>query len=181
MNSNLDNKVSVALDFNLKDVVTGELVTLEKLKGENGTVIMIICNHCPFVVHVIDEIVRIAEEYQQKGVSFVAISSNDVESYPQDGLDKMKELAEMKNFTFPYLYDETQEVAKSYGAVCTPEFYVFDSELNWFYHGQLDDSRPGNGKELDGKDLRMALDDLIAGRLLGFEAKPSVGCSIKWK
>lgn len=181
MNSNFSDQVNFAPPFKLEDVVSGKKLTLDDLKGEKGTVVMIICNHCPFVQHVIDETIKIANEYKEKGFGFVAISSNDSKSYPQDGPDKMKELAMEKNFSFPYLYDETQEVSQTYGAVCTPEFYVFDNNLKRYYHGQLDDSRPGNDKDVNGADLRKALDDLVNGVELSFEAKPSVGCSLKWK
>ena len=148
-----------APDFNLPDTVSGKNYTLKEIaEGKKATVVMFLCNHCPYVVHVNPEIVRLANEYSQKGVAFVGISSNDVENYPDDAPDKMKVVAEQVGYSFPYLYDETQEVARAYDAACTPDFYVFDGELKLVYRGRLDDSRPGNDKPLTGKDLRAALD-----------------------
>ena len=135
-----------APSFNLINTIDNKYVSLNDSKGEKGTVIMFICNHCPFVIHVNDELVKMANTYQQKGINFIAISSNDVEKYPQDSPELMKELAKEEQYPFPYLFDETQEVAKAYNAACTPDFYVFDADLKAVYHGQLDDSRPGNGK-----------------------------------
>ncbi len=137
-----------APDFTLINTIDDIFYSLNHLKGEKGTVIMFICNHCPFVIHVNAELVNMANEYQQKGISFIAISANDVENYPQDAPKFMKQLAKDENYPFPYLYDETQEVAKSYDAACTPDFYIFDADLKSVYHGQLDDSRPGNGNQL---------------------------------
>jgi hypothetical protein len=142
---------------------------------------MFICNHCPFVIHVNDELVKMANEYQQKGIHFIAISSNEIENYPQDAPKFMKEVATKLNYPFPYLFDETQEVAKNYDAACTPDFYVFDADLKSVYHGQLDDSRPGNGKPVTGKDLRNSLDILLNKNSALEHQKPSVGCGIKWK
>jgi peroxiredoxin len=170
-----------APDFSLLDTVSNTVLSLKNLKGKKGTVIMFICNHCPFVIHVNQELVNIANTYIPKGIAFVAISSNDVENYPQDGPDKMKVHAINSRYPFPYLYDETQEVAKAYDAACTPDFYVFDDKLELVYRGQLDDSRPGNGKPLTGKDLRHALDCLLEGKENNTEQKPSIGCNIKWK
>ena len=153
-----------APDFTLLDTVSGKTVSLDKLKSDKATVIMFICNHCPFVKHVDEAIVSLAKDYQAKGVSVIAISSNDVENYPQDSPELMKEEAEKVGYTFPYLYDETQEVAKAYDAACTPDFYVFDKDLKCAYRGQLDDSRPGNDKPVTGKDLRAALDEILEGK-----------------
>lgn len=170
-----------APDFSLLDTVSDEIQNLNKLKGAEGTVIMFICNHCPFVIHVNSELVSLANDYQSKGISFVAISSNDVENYPQDGPDKMKTHAESEGYPFPYLYDETQEVAKAYEAACTPDLYLFDSDLKLIYRGQLDNSRPGNGIPLSGKDLRHAINCLLDGEENTETQKPSIGCNIKWK
>lgn len=167
--------------FNLLDVISNTYKSLDDLKGVKGTVIMFICNHCPFVKHVNSEISRLAKDYKSKGINCVAISSNDVENYPQDGPKYMKQNAIEQGFIFPYLYDETQEVAKSYDAACTPDFYVFDVNLKLVYRGQLDDSRPGNGIDVTGNDIRGALDHLIAGKAISKDQKPSIGCNIKWK
>ena len=142
---------------------------------------MFICNHCPYVVHVNSEIVKLAKDYISRGVNFVAISSNDAESYPDDAPDKMKQAAISLKYSFPYLYDETQEVAKSYDAACTPDFYIFDKDLKLVYRGQLDDSRPGNGIVVSGKDIRRALDCLIKNEPVPALQKASIGCNIKWK
>lgn len=170
-----------AADFSLLDTVSGKKLSLQELKGEKGTVIMFICNHCPFVIHVNPEISKLGTEYQKKKISFIAISSNDIENYPQDSPELMTQLARQENYTFPYLYDETQEVAKAYNAACTPDFYLFDSNLNLAYRGQLDDSRPGNNIPLSGADLREALDNLLIKKPISKNQKPSIGCNIKWK
>lgn len=142
---------------------------------------MFICNHCPYVKHVNPELVRLANDYIQQGVNFIAISSNDVASHPEDAPDKMKELAAKEKFPFPYLYDETQDVAKAYDAACTPDFYIFDSNLKLVYRGQLDDSRPSNNVPLSGKDMRHALDNILAGQPVSPYQRPGIGCNIKWK
>ncbi len=167
--------------FELQDVVSAKTFTFEQLKGEKGTVVMFICNHCPFVILVREEIVRLAHDYLSKGIGFVVISSNDAENYPEDAPDKMKTLAEQLQFPFPYLYDASQEVAKAYDAACTPDFSVFDAEDKCVYRGQLDDARPGNNITPDGASLRKVFDYLIANKTLDFEQKPSLGCNIKWK
>ena len=141
---------------------------------------MFICNHCPFVIHVIDEIVSISENYKEN-ISFVAISSNDVINYPDDSPELMKKFAVNKNFSFPYLFDETQEVAKSFDAACTPDFFLYNNESKLVYRGQMDDSRPGNGIPVTGNDLKSALDNLIRNKEISAEQKPSIGCNIKWK
>jgi peroxiredoxin len=170
-----------APDFNLINTVDDEFYSLNQLKGEKGTVIMFICNHCPFVLHVNDELVKMANEYQQKGINFIAISSNDVENYPQDSPEFMKQLVKDVKYPFPYLYDKTQEIAKKYDAACTPDFYVFDADLKSIYHGQLDSSRPGNGIPVTGNDLRNSLDNLLENKPALVSQKPSMGCGIKWK
>lgn len=169
-----------APDFALFDTVSGQTFSLEELKGEIGTVIMFICNHCPFVIHVNPEIARLGQEYQEKGIGFIAISSNDVENYPQDAPHLMTKTARKEGYSFPYLYDESQKVAKEYDAACTPDFYLFNNNLDLIYRGQLDDSRPGNGIPLTGNDLRAALDDLLIGKSISENQKPSIGCNIKW-
>lgn len=170
-----------APSFSLLDTVSNTVLSLDNLKGKQGTVIMFICNHCPFVIHVNSQLVSIANAYAEKGIGFIAISSNDAVNYPQDGPDKMKVHAENENYPFPYLYDETQNVAKAYDAACTPDLYVFDADLKLTYRGQLDDSRPGNGIPVSGKDLRHALDCLLSKKENTETQKPSIGCNIKWK
>lgn len=170
-----------APDFCLPDTVSARELCLQDLRGEVATVIMFICNHCPFVKHVQSELVRLGEEYPAQGVSLVAISSNDVVNYPDDSPQNMKAMAIDLGYTFPYLYDENQQVARLYDAACTPDFYIFDQTLKCAYRGQLDDSRPGNDIPVTGKDLRHALDALLAGQAVDPDQKPSVGCNIKWK
>jgi peroxiredoxin len=166
--------------FTLPDTVSGKALSLDALKGARGTVVMFICNHCPYVKHVNAELVRVAKDYQGKGIGFVAISSNDVASHPEDAPDKMHTVAWQLGYPFPYLYDESQSVAKAYQAACTPDLFLFDSAMLCVYRGQLDDSRPGRGAP-DGKDLRAALEAVVAGKPVSPEQKPSVGCNIKWK
>jgi thiol-disulfide isomerase/thioredoxin len=167
--------------FKLKDTVSGKQLSLSELKSDKATVIMFICNHCPFVNHVIHELVKLGKEYISKGISFVAISSNDVASFPDDAPDKMTEKAKALQFPFPYLYDETQEVAKAYGAECTPDFFVYDKDLALVYRGQLDDSRPSNKIPVTAEDLRNALDCILRNAPVPEDQKPSIGCNIKWK
>jgi thiol-disulfide isomerase/thioredoxin len=156
-------------------------MALQAVKSDMATVIMFICNHCPYVKHVSHELANLAKDYQAKGISFIAISSNDVETHPDDAPDKMKQTAHDWGLSFPYLYDETQEVAKAYQAACTPDFYIFDAELRCVYRGQLDDSRPNTDIPVTGKDLRAALDAILADEPVNPEQKPSMGCNIKWK
>ncbi|MEN8249252.1 MAG: thioredoxin family protein [Bacteroidota bacterium] len=170
-----------APDFQLPDVVSGNQVALDELLEAHGLLVMFICNHCPYVKHVQEQLVLISNDYQGKGIGIVAISSNDVEMYPEDSPDAMREVAKKWQFHFPYLFDETQEVAKAYDAACTPDFYLFNGKKELVYRGQLDDSRPGNEKPVTGHDLRVALDDLIAGNPISENQIPSVGCNIKWK
>jgi len=169
-----------APSFELLDTVSDKTLSLDLLKGKLGTVIMFICNHCPFVIHINPEIVKMANAYQKKGIAFIAISSNDVVNYPQDAPHLMKKKAKEADYTFPYLYDKTQEVAKAYDAACTPDFYLFDKNLGLVHRGQLDDSRPGNGIPVTGKDLRNALEALLHGHEINPLQKPSIGCNIKW-
>lgn len=179
--SNQMIKGTVAPDFTLPDVVTGKTISLTDLKGEKGTVMLFICNHCPFVIHVNTLLVALANEYKNKGINFIAISSNDVERYPQDAPDLMKQHAIENKYPFPYLYDETQQVAKYYDATCTPDIYVFDENLKSYYHGQLDNSRPGNGILSTGNDIKKAMDLMLKGEAFTDIEKPSMGCGIKWK
>ena len=172
---------TTAPHFNLPDTVSGKELSLDDLKGKKGTVIMFICNHCPFVIHVNDQLVSTAEKYQDQGINFVGISSNDVVNYPQDSPEKMTEQARKLGYPFPYLYDESQEIAKAYDAACTPDIYLFDNNLKLIYRGQLDDSRPGNDIPVTGNDLHHAIDCLIDGRANEQPQKPSIGCNIKWK
>ena len=179
--SNMVSLRSTAPDFELYDTLSGRNMSLNDIKSEIATVVMFICNHCPYVKHVREELVRISKDYMEQGVAFVGICSNDVENYPEDSPDKMRDEAKKWGYPFPYLYDETQQVARDYGAACTPDFYVYDKNMELVYRGQLDDSRPGNEKPLDGKDLRTALDNLVQGNPVSENQVPSVGCNIKWK
>ena len=170
-----------APDFKLPDTVSDKEISLQQIKGDVATVIMFICNHCPFVVHVNEELVRLANDYLNKKISFAAISANDVDAHPGDAPDKMKAIALDLKYPFPYLYDETQETAKVFDAACTPDFFIYDKNLKLVYRGQLDDSRPGNGIPVSGKDVRQALDALLNNQPISKEQRPSIGCNIKWK
>lgn len=170
-----------AKQFHLNDVVSGARVSLTDTDKPGPTVIMFICNHCPYVKHINKELTKLANDYIPKGIRFLAINSNDVETYPADSPENMKKTAEEEKYPFPYLFDETQEVAKAYQAACTPDFYVFDSNLSLVYRGQLDDSRPGNNIEVTGEDIRTALDCLLSNKPITITQKPSLGCGIKWK
>ena len=202
---------TMAPAFSLTNTVSGKVLTLPALKGGKATVVMFICNHCPYVKHVLKELVRAARDYQPKGVAFIAISSNDAVNYPEDAPARMTEVARDLKFPFPYLYDETQDVARAYHAACTPDFFLFDAApsasagdnssssmtksrtelqdvtgtpaaaLACVYRGQFDGSRPGNGVPVSGVDLRAALDAMLTGRPVNPDQKPSVGCNIKWK
>lgn len=170
-----------APNFELPDSISGRKLKLSDVYGEKATVVMFICNHCPYVNHLNKEIVKLAKDYAASDVGFVAISSNDIEKYPADAPNKMKLKAEEIGYTFPYLYDQTQEVAKAYDAACTPDFYVFDRNLELMYRGQFDDSRPGNSMPITGRDIRTAIDATIMGKRIYKAQKPSIGCNIKWK
>ncbi len=172
---------TLAPAFNLKNTNGGDFRSFEDCKGEKGTLVMFICNHCPFVHHVIDEILLVANDYRVQGIGIVAISSNDVTIQPLDSPELMTEFAFKNKFEFPYLYDLSQEVARAYQAACTPDFFLFDALDKLVYRGQLDDSRPGNGIPLSGSDLRGAIDSLLYNRTINPEQKPSIGCNIKWK
>lgn len=172
---------TTAPEFELPDTVSGNLMRLSELRSDKATVVMFLCNHCPYVIHVNPEIVRVANDYQAKGVSFIGISSNDAVNYPDDAPEKMGPHAQAAGYTFPYLYDETQDVARAYDAACTPDFYVFDEKLQLVYRGRLDDSRPKNTNPLTGADLRAALDAVLEGHVVNEVQYPSAGCNIKWK
>lgn len=179
--SNMLPLSTVAPAFNLPDTVSGNDISFNDIASDKGTVVMFICNHCPYVIHINGELVDLANEYKEKGISFVAISSNDVANYPQDGPEKMAAHAKDMKYPFPYLYDESQEVAKAYDAACTPDFYVFNGKKELAYRGRMDESSPGNGKALTGADLRASLDALLNGTDQAAVQMPSMGCNIKWK
>lgn len=172
---------TIAPNFKLKDTNSNDYYTYDDLKGEMGTLVIFICNHCPFVIYAMPEILMIANDYRVQGIGIIAISSNDAVKYPQDGPELMTEFAFKNKMEFPYLYDETQEVASSFDAACTPDFFLFDAQNKLYYRGQLDDSRPTNGIPLSGSDLRGAIDALLYNRVLNSPQKPSIGCNIKWK
>jgi thiol-disulfide isomerase/thioredoxin len=167
--------------FELPEPLSGLKKSLDELASEKATVVVFICNHCPFVVHIIEELVEVGKEYMPKGVSFVMINSNDVANFSDDSPEKMIEFAKKYDFPFPYLFDETQQTAKSYDAACTPDFNVFDCNLKCVYRGQFDDARPGNDKPVTGDDLRRTLDLLLDGKAIPTDQTPSIGCNIKWK
>jgi peroxiredoxin len=173
---------TLAPDFNLPDTrKNGELVSLHSAKSKIATVIMFICNHCPYVKHIQSKLTETAKEYQKKGIQFIAISSNDIKNYPADDPEHMRIEAEKNDYTFPYLYDETQETAKQYQAACTPDFYVFDDNLTCVYRGRFDGATPGNAIPVTGEDLILALECLLTGKPITHPQLPSVGCNIKWK
>jgi peroxiredoxin len=167
--------------FELPDVRTGQMISPESFAGKRAILVMCICRHCPYVVHVQEELAQLGRDYQEKNVGIVAISSNDVNKYPQDSPLKLKAMAEEMDFRFPFCYDQSQEVAKALTAACTPDFFLFNEERKLVYRGQLDDSRPGNGKPVNGRDLRTALEAVLCGSTIPMVQKPSAGCGIKWK
>ena len=169
-----------APDFLLKDVVSGDALSLRNFADKKGLLIMFICQHCPFVLHVESELAQLGQDYVPQGLGILAISSNSIETHPQDSPDKLREQVKRAGFNFPYAYDETQEVAKGYTAACTPDFFLFDKSRKLVYRGQLDDSRPGNDKPVTGKDLRAAIDKVMAEEPVPEAQKPSIGCNIKW-
>jgi len=179
--SNTVNLGMKAPAFTLPDTITGKEMTLMDIKSDEATLIVFICNHCPYVKHIREELVRISNDYSPRGLSMAGISSNDIEKYPEDAPELMKKEALEWKYPFPYLYDETQSIARAYDAVCTPDFFLFDKNLSLAYRGQLDDSRPGNGLPLTGKDLRNAINQVLKGFPAEGEQFPSVGCNIKWK
>src|SRR5215471_6505562 len=169
-----------APDFKLPDT-SGKIVSLSELKKAPALLVIFMCNHCPYVKHIRSGLAQLARDYQARGLAMVGISSNDVANYPQDSPARMAEEAKSAGYIFPYLYDETQAVAKAYHAACTPDIYLFDKEQQLAYRGQFDDSRPGNSISVTGKDLRTAIDAVLAGKPVGPTQKPSIGCNIKWK
>ncbi len=169
-----------APDFALPDT-EGNVVTLSKAKGSKGALVVFICNHCPYVKHIRERLAELTTAYSQKGISVFGINSNDVVNYPADRPEKMKEEKEIWKYSFPYLFDENQAVAKAYLAACTPDFYLFDASMKLVYRGQFDDSRPGNGIPVSGKDLTRAVDDVVNGNTPDVNQRPSIGCNIKWK
>ena len=172
---------TTAPPFALRDLVSGQLYSLDSFAGKAALLVMFICRHCPYVQHVEEEIARLGRDYRDKRLGIIGISSNDPVNYPEDAPDRLKEMAQRLGFEFPFCFDESQEVAKAYKAACTPDFYLFDAERRLVYRGQLDDSRPGNNKPVTGRDLRAAIDALLAGKPVDANQKPSIGCSIKWK
>ncbi|NGZ09203.1 MAG: thioredoxin family protein [Nitrospira sp. LK70] len=167
--------------FSLRDVVSGRTYSLESFADKTALLVMFICRHCPYVVHVEQELAKIGQDYRNTDLGIIAISSNDPIGYPDDAPPKLKEMAQRLGFTFPFCHDETQEVAKAYRAACTPDFYLFDRDRRLVYRGQLDESRPGNNKPVTGRDLRSAIQAVLAGKAIDGPQKPSIGCSIKWK
>lgn len=172
---------TAAPDFSLPEVVSGKTVSLRDFEGTKALVVMFICRHCPYVKHVQEELARLGRDYQGRGAGIVAISSNDAEEHPDDAPASLKEMAAELGFTFPFCYDESQETAHAYNAACTPDFYVFDSSRTLVYRGQMDESRPGNGKPVTGNDLRAALDAVLNDEPVNSDQKASLGCNIKWK
>ena len=167
--------------FALRDAASGNTVSVEDFAGKDGLLVMFICNHCPYVKHVADELATIGRDYAGTGLGIVAISANDASTHPDDGPDRMKQEAKSRGYVFPYLYDETQEVAKAYSAACTPDFFLFDDRMKLAYRGQLDGSRPGNSVPVTGKDLRAAIEAVLSDKTMPGPQKPSIGCNIKWK
>ncbi|MCS7030381.1 MAG: thioredoxin family protein [Gloeomargarita sp. SKYG116] len=170
-----------APDFALPDVVTGKTISLSTFADKTALLVMFICRHCPYVKHIQNELAKLGRDYKDKDIGIVAISSNDAEKYPDDRPESLKEMAQELGFTFPFCYDETQEVAKAYRAACTPDFFLFDRERKLVYRGQFDDSRPGNDLPVTGKDLRAAIDAVLSGQPVSPDQKASIGCNIKWK
>ncbi|MCB1072694.1 MAG: thioredoxin family protein [Chlamydiia bacterium] len=181
ISSNMIPLGSDAYDFKLMDVITGKFKTLKDIQSDIGTVVMFIRNRCPYVEHILKSLIELAKEYLPKGISFVAINSNDPEMYPDDTPEEMKKFAQKFDFPFPYLDDPTQVAARGFGAVCTPDFFVFDKDLKCVYRGQFDDSRPENDHQVTGKNLKEALDCLLANKKMTTEQHPSYGCRIKWR
>jgi peroxiredoxin len=171
---------TTAPDFSLPDT-QGRTVSLSDFDDAKALLIVFLCNHCPFVKHIVDDFAALADEYQAQGAAIIGINSNDVDSYPDDRPELMAQLATEKGFTFPYLYDATQEVAKAYRAACTPDFFLFRADRKLVYRGQMDESRPGNGIPVTGEDLRVAMDAVLKGRPVSDKQQPSMGCNIKWR
>ena len=171
---------SAGVSFCLPDV-DGKFVKLQDVQGIKGTLVMFICNHCPYVIHIRSTLIRKAKDWQGLGIGVVAINSNDVKNYPDDSPEQMKHYASQYEFSFPYLFDEDQKVARAYDAACTPDFFLYDENLSLVYRGQMDDSRPGNAALNDARDLDRAIERLLMGQIPLSDQKPSMGCNIKWK
>ena len=171
---------TAAPDFSLPDAVSGKTISLRDFTGKKALLVMFICRHCPYVVHVKSELAKLGNDYAKKDVGIVAVSANDAVRYPDDAPAQLKAMAKEEGFTFPFCYDAGQTVAAAYTAACTPDFFLFNANQRLVYRGQLDDSRPGNGKPLTGNDLRAALEAVLAGKPVAADQRPSVGCSIKW-
>ena len=172
---------TIAPEFQLPDVVSGETISLSTFSDSKALLVMFICQHCPFVIHVREELSKIGQDYRDRPLGIVAISANDVANYPNDSPEKLQQMAKEFNFNFPVCYDETQEVSKSYTAACTPDFFLFDANQKLVYRGQLDDSRPSNNVPVTGQDLRRAINLVLENKEIDLEQKPSIGCNIKWK
>lgn len=172
---------TAAPDFALPDVTSGEMITLAKFRGKKALLVMFICRHCPYVKHVQSELARLGADYAGSDAGIVAVSSNDASAYPDDAPGSLREMAQQLGFTFPYCYDESQDVARAYTAACTPDFFLFDADGKLAYRGQFDDSRPGNQIPVTGRDMRAAMNALLEGRTVDPNQKPSIGCNIKWR
>ncbi|MGL5940672.1 MAG: thioredoxin family protein [Waterburya sp.] len=172
---------TAAPKFQLPNVVSNQTISLATFADRQALLLIFLCQHCPFVKHVQQELARIGQDYSQQSLGIVAISANDIANYPDDAPEKLKQMAEDLNFNFPVCYDESQEVSKAYTAACTPDFFLFDADRKLAYRGQLDDSRPSNNIPVTAKDLRRAIDTVLQGKTVDFEQKPSIGCNIKWK
>ncbi len=172
---------TTASDFKLPDAISGKMLSLQDLKSPQGTVVMFICNHCPYVKHILPQLLDVAKKYQAKNISFIAINSNDIENYADDSPQNMQKLGKQLHFSFPYLFDETQEIAKKYQAACTPDFYLFNKDLQCVYRGRFDDASPGNKHPVTGKDLCAALDNLLDNKSVDPNQISSIGCNIKWR
>ncbi len=170
-----------AVEFKLPDVVSGKTYSLKDFAGKKGLLVMFICHHCPYVIHVKGELAKLSKDYASKDLAIVGISSNDADNYPDDSPKELAKFAKAEGFLFPFLYDGSQDVAKSYTAACTPDLFLFDKNRKLVYRGQLDDSRPGNGKPVTGKDLRAAIDAVLSDKPVTTDQRPATGCNIKWK
>lgn len=172
---------TIAPDFTLPDAISGKMLSLQELKSPQGTIVMFICNHCPYVKHILPKLLEITKIYQTKDISFIAINSNDIENYSDDSPENMQKLGKQLHFSFPYLFDETQEIAKKYQAACTPDFYLFDKNLHCVYRGRFDGATPGNNHPVTGKDLCAAIDHLLENKPIDSNQISSIGCNIKWR
>lgn len=172
---------TVAPAFNLPDTISGKKISYPEIKSDIATVVMFICNHCPYVLHILPTLLNVIKIYQDKNIGFVAINSNDTLQYPEDNADNMQKFAKKHRFTFPYLFDESQAIARAYHAACTPDFYIFDNQSKCVYRGRFDDATPRNNQPVTGKDLTRALDSILTQQPVDIDQKPSLGCNIKWR